>query len=190
MPAMETLTAFDRASAVATAVLDGVTDEQFGSPTPCPDWTVRSVLNHIVLGQVRAAATIDGRTHPSEKADHLGRKPRAAFADSLAVLRAKFGEPGLLERTLTTQMGERPGAVLADVRTAELLVHSWDIAVATGQDTDLDPELVEYVRTRWTALLGDRPRAMLPFAEPQPVPADASAADRLAAYLGRSVAVA
>ncbi len=187
---METLAAFDRASAVATTVLDGVTDEQFGLPTPCPDWTVRSVLNHIVLGQLRAEATIEGRTHPSDKADHLGREPRVAFAGSLASVRAQFAVPGLLERVLSTQMGERPGAVLVAVRTAELLVHSWDIAVATGQDTDLDPELVEWVRAGWIALLGDRPRAILPFADPQPVPDEASPADRLAAYLGRSVAVA
>jgi uncharacterized protein (TIGR03086 family) len=187
---MGPLAAFDRASAVATAVLGRVTSDQFCLPTPCTDWTVRSVLNHIVLGTLTAEATIEGRTHPSPKADHLGRDPRAAFAGSLASLWTNFGAPGLLTRVLTTSMGEAPGAVLVDVRTAELLVHSWDIAVASGQDTDLDPKLVDYVQTRWTARLGDRPRAMLPFGEPQPVPDEACAADRLAAYLGRSVVVA
>jgi uncharacterized protein (TIGR03086 family) len=187
---MEPLAAYDRAAAVLTTVLAGVTDDRFGLPTPCPDWTVRSVLNHIVLGQRTAEATIDGRTHPSAKADQLGRRPRVAVAESLANLGTRFAEPGLLTRVLSTAMGEAPGATLVDVRTAELLVHGWDIATATTQATDLDPDLVDYVRDRWTARLGDRPRAMLPFAEPQPVPAGATPADRLAAYLGRSVVVA
>jgi uncharacterized protein (TIGR03086 family) len=95
-----------------------------------------------------------------------------------------------MERIVSTPMGERPGAVLVQLRVAELLVHGWDLARATGQDTDLDPELAEVVRTAWTTQLGDRPRTLLPFDEPQPVPDDAPAADRLAAYLGRSVVVA
>jgi uncharacterized protein (TIGR03086 family) len=187
---MEPMDAFDRAAAAATTIVNGITDDQFTLPTPCADWNVRAVLNHLVTGSLRVEAIVAGRAHPDRDADHLGADPKATFAAALATNRETLRTPGLMERIVSTPMGERPGAVLVQLRVAELLVHGWDLARATGQDTDLDPELAEVVRTAWTTQLGDRPRTLLPFDEPQPVPDDAPAADRLAAYLGRSVVVA
>jgi uncharacterized protein (TIGR03086 family) len=190
IPAMEPLDAFDRAAAAATAVVDGIGPDQFDLPTPCTEWNVRGVLNHIVTGNMLAEAVVAGRSHPDRNTDRLGRDPKTAFADSLATTRATLGRPGLLERVLTTPIGEAPGAVLVHMRVAELVVHGWDLARATGQSTDIDPELADHVLDTWKARLGDRPRTMVPFEEPQPVPGEATAADRLAAYLGRSVVVA
>jgi uncharacterized protein (TIGR03086 family) len=187
---MEPMEAYDRAAAVATAVVDGIADDQFGLPSPCPEWTVRGVLNHIVIGNMIADAIVAGRAHPDRSVDRLGRDPRATLARSLAGTRAVLGQDGLLERTVSTPMGEAPGTTLVHTRAAELLVHGWDLARATGRSTDLDPELAEYVMIDWRTRLGDRPRSMLPFAEPQPVLDGTCAADRLAAYLGRSVDVA
>jgi uncharacterized protein (TIGR03086 family) len=187
---MESLDAFDRAAAAATTVVAGIGDDQFGLPTPCAEWSVRGVLNHIVVGNLLADAIVAGRSHPDRNTDRLGRDPKATFAQSLAATRDTLSQPGLLERTVTTPMGEAPGAILVHMRVAELVVHGWDIARATGQSTDLDPELADYVFEAWKARLGDRPRTMVPFEDPQPVPEEASAADRLAAYLGRSVVVA
>ncbi|HEY3750709.1 MAG TPA: TIGR03086 family metal-binding protein [Pseudonocardiaceae bacterium] len=187
---MGPLDAFDRAGFVVTAVVDGIAEDQFGLPSPCAEWTVRGVLNHIVIGNMIADAIVAGRAHPDRSVDRLGRDPRATLVGSIAGTRAVLGRKGLLERTVSTPRGEAPGATLVHTQVAELLVHGWDLARATGQATDLDPELAEYVMTDWQTRLGDRPRSMLPFADPQPVPDDACAADRLAAYLGRSVAVA
>ncbi|HEX3650204.1 MAG TPA: TIGR03086 family metal-binding protein [Pseudonocardiaceae bacterium] len=187
---MEPMESFDRAGAIATTVVNAVTDDQFTLPTPCAEWDVRAVLNHLVLGNLIVDAIAEGRTHPNRNADHLGTDPKATFAASVAANRETLRTPGLLERTVSTPMGERPGTFLVDMRVVELLVHSWDLAWATGQDTDLDPELVQVVHTTWTTRLGDRPRTLLPFEEPRPVPDEATAADRLAAYLGRSVVVA
>jgi uncharacterized protein (TIGR03086 family) len=65
-------------------------------------------------------------------------------------------------------------------------VHSWDIAAATGQSTDIAPELAAQALAAWRSRLGDGQRpAGMPFDDPQPVPAGATAADELAAYLGR-----
>jgi uncharacterized protein (TIGR03086 family) len=187
---MEPLEAFDRAATAVSAVVDGMTDDQFGLPSPCTAWTVRGVLNHIVIGNMMARATVRGRSHPDRRIDRLGRDPRATFAASLADTRDLLHTPGLLTRVLSTPAGEAPGAVMIQTRVTELVVHGWDLARATGQATDIDPELVDYARDSWITRLGDRPRTMVPFEEPQPVPEDATAADRLAAYLGRSVVVA
>lgn len=186
---MKPMDAHDRATAVATAVVDGISDERFGLPTPCSEWTVRGVLNHLVVGNLIVLAILAGRSHPDRDADHLGHRPKVTFATSNAQTRAALGAPGVLERTLVTPIGEAPCGVVVVMRACELLVHAWDLATATGQSTDLDPELADHLLAGVTTRLGDRPRRLTPFADPQPVPDDASAADRLAAYLGRSVAV-
>ena len=187
---MDKLETFDRAAAAATKVVTDITDEQFGLPTPCTEWTVRNVLNHLVTGNLMTVAIVGGKSHPDRTVDRLGADPKAVFATSLEQARAALAQPGLMERVVTTPMGEAPGSVLADMRVAELVVHAWDLARATGQPTDIEPELAAVVRQKWETQLGDRPRAMTPFADPQPVSDDATAADRLAAYLGRTVVVA
>jgi uncharacterized protein (TIGR03086 family) len=184
---MEPMESFDRAAAAASDIVDGIGDDQYGLSSPCAGWTVRSVLNHIVVGNLTVAAITAGKRHPDRSVDRLGRDPRAAFAKSITDTRAVLSEPDLFERTVTTPVGEAPGVLLVHMRVAELVVHGWDLATATGQSTDIDPDLAEHVMANWKARLGDKPRTLVPFEDPQPVPADASAADRLAGYLGRSV---
>lgn len=184
---MEPMESFDRAAAAASDIVDGIGDDQYGLSSPCAGWTVRSVLNHIVVGNLTVAAITAGKRHPDRAVDRLGRDPRAAFAKSITDTRAVLSEPDLFERTVTTPVGEAPGVLLVHMRVAELVVHGWDLATATGQSTDIDPDLAEHVMANWKARLGDKPRTLVPFEDPQPVPADASAADRLAGYLGRSV---
>ncbi|HEX3588732.1 MAG TPA: TIGR03086 family metal-binding protein [Pseudonocardiaceae bacterium] len=187
---MEPMATYDRAAAVATSVVERISEEQFGLPTPCTAWTVRGVLNHIVIGNMIADAIVAGVAHPNRNVDHLSRVPKDTFARSMVRTRETLTTPGLFDRVVSTPVGERPGLYLVHLSVAELLVHSWDLAQATGQSTDLDAELVQWVRTDWQTRLGDTPRTLLPFGEPQPVPDQATAADRLAAYLGRSVVVA
>jgi uncharacterized protein (TIGR03086 family) len=178
---------YDRAAAVATAVVDGIEADQFDLPSPCADWTVRGVLNHIVTGNLVADAIVAGRSHPDRNVDRLGEDPSAAFAASVVSTRTVLATPGLMERVVSTPIGEAPGTFLVQMRVAELLVHGWDMAKATGQSTDLDPELAAEVLAAWRARIEHRPRTMLPFEEPQPVPPGAGAADRLAGFLGRTV---
>src|SRR5262249_31822754 len=140
MPGMEPMAAYDRAAAVATSVVDGITDDQFGLPTPCAEWTVRGVLNHIVIGNMIGDPIVAGVTHPKRNVDHLSRFPRETFVRSMASARESLTTPGLLERVVSTPVGERPGLYLVHTRVAELLVHTWDLATALGLSTDLDPE--------------------------------------------------
>jgi uncharacterized protein (TIGR03086 family) len=188
--AMEPMESFDRAAAAALEIVNGIGDDQYDLPSPCDEWTVRRVLNHIVVGNMTVEAITTGTRHPDGSTDRLGRDPKAVFAKSITETRAVLSQPDLFERTVTTPVGEAPGVLLVHMRVAELVVHGWDLATATGQSTDIDPELAEHVMANWRARLGDRPRTLVPFEDPQPVPADASAADQLAAYLGRSVVAA
>lgn len=181
------LDTYDRAVAAATEIVDGIAADQYDLPSPCSEWTVRGVLNHLVIGNLMAEAIVAGGPHPDRNTDRLGEDPRAAFAASVAGTRAALAEPGVLERIVPTPIGAAPAAFLVQMRVAELLVHGWDMAKATGQSTDLDAELAGEVLAAWRARIGDGPRTALPFAQPRPVPADATAADRLAGFLGRTV---
>ncbi|MDX6293840.1 MAG: hypothetical protein QOH50_2915 [Kribbellaceae bacterium] len=81
-------------------------------------------------------------------------------------------------------------AKLTERRITDLVAHLWDLAVATSHPTDYDPELVDFVETHYRARLGSKPREGAPIAKIQPIPPDATAADRLAGYLGRTVEAA
>lgn len=163
-----------------------LTPDQLGVQSKCADWDVRGVLNHMVIGGLMAVSAVRGGPPPDRQADHLGDRPVEAFEAALDDLRAALHEPGVLEKRYPTPLGEQPGSFLVTMRINELIVHSWDIAAATGQSTDIAPELAGEALATWRSRLGDgqRPPGM-PFDDPQPVPAGATPADELAAYLGR-----
>jgi uncharacterized protein (TIGR03086 family) len=177
---------FDRAAAVADGVIAAVKPDQLGDPTPCSEWSVRQLINHMVTGNLVFVSMTTGGPTPDRSQDHLGDDPLGAFRSTVRDLRAAFSAEGVLDRTYPTPFGENPGIVLVTMRTLEMSVHSWDIAKAVGQSTDLDPELAEWgLRSLQHAMPADR--AGSPFDTEQPAPADATAADRLAAFAGRAV---
>lgn len=185
---MDALANFDVAAAAAKRVVDGVRDVQWTLRSPCSEWDVRGVLNHLVMGNLMAHASLRGRQPPTDRsADYLGVDPRAAFGDSVVACRAAFAEPGVLERVVRTPLGEQAGVFYVHMRVNELLAHGWDIAAATGQSTDLAPELAKEALARWQARLGGKPRSGMPFGPEREAPAAGTEADRLAAFLGREV---
>ncbi|GAB3877350.1 TIGR03086 family metal-binding protein [Kibdelosporangium lantanae] len=184
---MEILTNFDRAAAAAGAVVDAIPTDQYTATTPCDKWTVRDVINHVTSGNLRGIASLTGTEPPDRDADVSGDDPRGAFHRSVSDVRAALAEPGAMEKTVPTPLGDQPGVFIAHMRINELIVHSWDLAKATGQSTDIEPELAEGVLGMWRARLGDQPRAEGgPFGVEQEALPGATAADRLAAYLGRA----
>lgn len=189
---METGTAliedFDRVAATARQVLVGVGHEQYGLPTPCPEWDVRAVVNHVVTSNLFFVSIVRGDRPPDRSADHLGDDPAAAFDGSIAGLRELFTTPGTLERTYPSPLGEQPGSFLVHLRITEMLTHSWDVAKATGQPTDLEPDIAARVLLTWRERMGSGPRPDgIPFGPAQPAPPGTSPADRLAAFLGRQL---
>lgn len=184
----DALDTFDRAAEAVSGVVDNLTDEQLALASPCAEWTVRQVLNHLVMGNLMAHASLRGQQPPTDRsADYLGDDPKTAFAESLSACRAAFGEPGVLDRVVATPLGQQRASFFVHMRVNELLAHGWDLAAATRQSTDLAPDPAESALAMWRARLGDKPRGDLPFGPEQQAPEPATAADRLAAYLGRTV---
>ena len=97
---------------------------------------------------------------------------------------AAFRVPGALQRTVTMPFGEFPAAGFAAFRFTDMISHAWDLAKATGQNSDLAPDLCE------SALAMSRQRleaatASAPVQGEVSISVEACAAARLAAYLGK-----
>ncbi len=114
--------------------------------TPCDRWDVRTLVNHLVSGNSWAGELMAGRTIDEVgdrlDGDLLGADPLGEFDRSAAIADAAFSAPGAMDFPAAVSYGPVPGSVYCGHRFIEQLVHGWDIAVATGQDTELDPELV------------------------------------------------
>jgi uncharacterized protein (TIGR03086 family) len=115
----------------------------------------------------------------------LGSDPAAAYRDSAAAAAAAFRRPGALDAPCAVSYGPVPGSVYAGHRFFDVLIHGWDLAVASGQDPALDPELVEACREIIEPQL-DGFRAAGAVGPALEVPAGASAQTRFLALLGRS----
>lgn len=113
-----------------------------GNATPCPEFTVKELLEHMIL-VVRRVAVIGRGEHWStvteEPADSgWGEQYRSAAHDIMLA----WGDPSILETTLEVPWGEFPGSVLMYTYTAELATHGWDLAVATDRPFEVDDDLL------------------------------------------------
>ena len=128
-------------------VVAGISADQLDLATPDADWDVRQLLNHLVGGNLWAAELAAGRTidQVGERlsGDIIGADPTGAYEQSAAAAAAAFDAPGAMDAPCAVSYGPVPGSVYAGHRFLDVLIHGWDLADATGQDTTLDPELVD-----------------------------------------------
>ncbi|MFL6204323.1 MAG: TIGR03086 family metal-binding protein [Acidimicrobiales bacterium] len=161
-------------------VVAGISDEQLDNPTPCTDYTVRGVLEHMIGGATAFAAAYRGE-QPSEPdlSDPLGDFP-AVLGDLVGAITA----PGALERTVAAPFGAVPGETFARFVVLDGLVHGWDMATATGQAYQPPDELVAAADAFAHEAL-DPLRDGTTFAEATDPSPGAPPIVRLAAYTGR-----
>ena len=182
---MDPLEAHQRAQRAFAGVLANVRPDQHALPSPCAEWTVLDVIEHVIGGNgwVQARAGLEPVAVPGGT-DHL----REAHAISAEAAQAVFAAPDGLTRTFELPIGAIPGSVFVSIRTGDALAHAWDVAKATGQRTDLEPELAEQVLAATRPFLQPSLRGEgRPFGPEQPCPDGAGPADQMAAFLGRVV---
>jgi uncharacterized protein (TIGR03086 family) len=169
-----------------------VRDDQLADSTPCPKMTVGQLIDHVSAFAVgfTLAARADPENLPSRPPPpdvaHLGTDWRERIPSELATLAAAWSEASAWEGM--TQAGgiDMPSEVAGRVAIDESIVHGWDLAVATGQPYDAEPELVEAAR-QFVAPVQEAPappREGL-FGPPVAAPADASPLATLIALTGR-----
>lgn len=129
------------------ATVRGIGDDQWGLATPCDGWDVRYLLNHIVSGNLWTRELTGGRTIEEVgdrlDGDVLGGDPADAYAITAKIAAAAFLAPGAMEAPCAVSYGPVPGEVYCGHRFIDVLVHGWDLAKATGQDTSLPTSLCE-----------------------------------------------
>jgi uncharacterized protein (TIGR03086 family) len=186
----------NRAVSSTMEVLQRVRAEQMAAPTPCESWDVQALINHFV-GSARYWAVmlngLDGMDGMNEDSapDYAAGDYVAAYEESIRIACAAFTAKGALQRVVRLEQGEFPGAVALGFATTDQFTHGWDLARAIGQPTaGLDPELAEGLLTQARSAVTDDYRGadgVAVFGPERPAPAGAGPADRLAAFLGRSV---
>jgi uncharacterized protein (TIGR03086 family) len=170
-------------------VLTKIQPSQLDAPTPCASWDVRALINHVTGSARWWAGTITGAADPAA-ADYAAGDYAAAYEESSRVVLAAFGADGVLDRTVRLPFGEFPGAVVLGMAATEQFTHGWDLARATGQPTDLDPDLAAELLGQARLAITDAyrgPEGQALFGPVRQAPAGASPADQLAAFLGRAV---
>jgi uncharacterized protein (TIGR03086 family) len=162
---------------------------QWTAPTPCSEWNVRDVVNHLVAVNLAFAAWVSHGPKPAEDVDLLGGDPVGAYQSSIASLLTTLppAEVPLNGAARTGISRGSTGAQRLQLRVVDLLTHGWDLSQATGADVQIPDELAERALAFVQSQLTPRFRSLAGFAEPQPVVANAPAIDRLAAFSGRSV---
>src|SRR5947209_1235814 len=132
-----------RSYAIAQRVIAGVHPEQLDLPTPCSEWDVRAVINHLIGAHFYFAASLRGESIDMSAAppDFAANNPAATYAGAAEEMLKVWREPGVMDRTVETLVGPIPAPVLIGMWCNDNLVHAWDLARATGQDDNLDPDL-------------------------------------------------
>ena len=175
-----------RASGFVGDLVDHVAADQWAAPTPCAEWSVRDVVNHLVGMNMVFAAMFDQSPMPERGTDQLGADPAAAYRRTSAALQAAAARPGVLDRVQSTPLGAATGFDRLQWRIVDLLTHGWDLLQATGVKAEVPSDLVDQALMVVQAELPGQARAGR-FADPRPIPDDAPAIDRLAALTGRPV---
>jgi len=136
--------------------LIGVDD--WSRPTPCSEWDVRALVNHVIGGCRRYTMLLHGATAAETEAlkalDHVGADAPGSFRVAADEMMSAFAEPEAMSRTVHHPAGDRPGLVLAGMRVVDFTVHGWDLSRAIDADETLDPDLVEWT---WAVLSGMGP---------------------------------
>ncbi len=180
--------ALRRAVDAAAAVVGRVGPDQRGLPTPCADWDLQALLDHLVAGNLMYAMAVEGLAPDVDAlhACHVGDDPEAEYRAMAGRALAAWDARGF-EGTVVLPYGEFPATFSVQTQLLDQIAHAWDVAVATGTDRALPADLCDRCLAFATTLPEGTARRASVFGPELEAADDAIAADRLAAYLGRSV---
>jgi uncharacterized protein (TIGR03086 family) len=186
---MDIVEQYGRALDQTGRIVEGIRPDQLGLPTPCTDWNVRTLLNHLIGGNWRTARAAEGQGSPAQRGvpdeDFLGDDPAEAYRRSAEAAKAAWREPGRLDRLYEMPIGAVPGQAVLTLRLVEAITHGWDLARATEQPAHFDDDLIHTAMGFTQASIGRARSSGSPFAPPVEVEEHLPAIDRLAALTGR-----
>jgi uncharacterized protein (TIGR03086 family) len=193
---VDVMAVYPRAIDQAATIIRGIRTEQLSASTPCPKWSVKELLDHLIGSNLMMAAVGSGQSMGEEMSgtdavaalgDVTGDDPQAAYAHASSNARAAFEASGAQERPWALPFATIPGAMANRIHFFETVIHTWDLARATNQEAKLDPALATSAESVARGIVGDQFRndAGDPYAAEVTVAVGAPPYDRLAAFLGR-----
>lgn len=187
MAQMDPIAVIDQAAAHTRKYIAGVKPNQMNDSTPCEKWNVKQLLDHITGVPLFGLKVFGGTPGSGELHDATkGGTTVDAFNRNLNQFIGELKKPGALQKTVKPFGGDMPGAAFAMILADDILIHGWDLAKATKQDTKLPANLVEACYAAMSpgfANLSKAPgEAFKPMVQ---VPANADLQTKLLAGLGR-----
>lgn len=173
---------YERVAADFDHLLRAVPDDRWDAASPCEGWTARDVVSHVIDTQ-RDLMERMGFDTP----DLTGLEPIAAWDRIRAAMSAAMADPGKVGHEYDGWFGPTTfGRTVDDFYSFDLVIHRWDVARAAGlgEHQRIDDDLIDWLRSRADGF-GDALRMPGICADAVPVPDEASAQDRLLAWLGR-----
>ncbi|MFI6765059.1 TIGR03086 family metal-binding protein [Streptomyces sp. NPDC050355] len=185
----EILRTHGEALALFGSRVHAVRDDQWDGPTPCSEWSVRDLVNHLTAEQlwvprlVRDGATI-AEVGSEFDGDVLGDDPAAAWDRAAVAAVAALAERGALSRTVQLSYGSSPADAYCSQMTADAVVHAWDLSRAIGAEERL-PDRLATAALREVEPYASGLDASGLFAPAVDAPEDADDLTRLLCLLGR-----
>lgn len=181
----------DRCGQRFAALVAGVGPRQWHDGTPCSQWDMRMLVHHLLYEQRWVPPLLEGLTIEQVGdrfgGDLMGQDAPAwpgLLASSIEQAHAAVAQPGALDRTVHLSFGDASGQEYVLQLTADLAIHAWDLARATGQDDTLDPGVVTLLLP-WAEANADLLTASGMFGSPIDVGPNAPDDARLLGLLGR-----
>jgi uncharacterized protein (TIGR03086 family) len=182
---------YTRAVNTFATLVARVEDGQWQRPTPCTDWNVRQLVNHLVYEELWSAPLFDGATIAEVgdrfEGDLLGDDPQTTVATAAATATGAVLTPGAMDRIVHLSFGDTPAEEYVSQLLADHVVHGWDLAVAIGADRTIDPDALAYLAP-WFAQREELYRGGGAIGPRVDVSPDASEQDRFIAAFGRDPA--
>jgi uncharacterized protein (TIGR03086 family) len=168
-PAVDTVDLFRGAIEAFDQRVRQIDADQWQLDTPCDDWNVRALVNHVLNEDLWCIPLLKGQTIADVgdrfDGDLLGDDPQATWTAAVQPAIDAVSAPGAMEATTHLSFGDVPGREYTMQLFADHLIHAWDLARAIGADETLPADLVEGCATwfaereelyRGAGVIGDR----------------------------------
>jgi len=189
---MDSVALLQRVVDETTKLVNQVTPDQLANPTPCTEWTVRDLINHITGGATMFALSAEQGSVPDDQVgqlmggDNLAAGVQSSWATASARAMAAFEQPGVMEKIVKLPFGEMPAGIALNIAIFDVATHAADLARATGQSVG-DREMLDAALQMGRQMIGPELRQPGVFGPEQTVAEDAPVEDRLLAFAGRAV---
>jgi uncharacterized protein (TIGR03086 family) len=172
-----------------TAIVDQIEPTDLNKPTPCANFSVQGVLDHMIgLGTTFVPAFTGVAATDAPTSDAVaGDVPAATFKQVMNNLLDAVNSDGAMERTITSPFGDVPGSVFARFVAFDGLIHGYDLASSTSQNYDLPDDVVAAVTSFANEAVTSDMRDGDTFAHPTTAPSGANILEELVAFSGRTL---